>query len=325
MSDSTTILNESEARDARATLAEIDRALSSEQVFEPIIAGLPVQVISGYRRALTSKRADLRKLLDAYEAAKAGDHTELRRRAGNDPGLALIVARIALGFSQKELGRRLGLKEQQIQRYEAERYRTISLSNYRRISHVLGVRWDIQLSSPGSNWLGSGWEMASEITGAEIKKIASHARQHNWFNGETNDLAGEESHSYLLRYISDHILNYGSPTLLRTGMNIEDHSSDLLLIAWKARVTRLAEQIIATRKITYQGLGIAWLRDLVQLSAKEDGPCQAQEFLLSQGIVLVAEPQIPGLKLDGAAFLIGGIPVIGMTLRRDTLDNSGSR
>jgi HTH-type transcriptional regulator/antitoxin HigA len=52
-----------------------------------------------------------------------------------------------------------------------------------------------------------------------------------------------------------------------------------------------------------------------------DGPKRAQDMLLEHGIVLVAEPQITGLAIDGAAFLIGEIPVIGMTLRRDALDN----
>jgi HTH-type transcriptional regulator/antitoxin HigA len=37
--------------------------------------------------------------------------------------------------------------------------------------------------------------------------------------------------------------------------------------------------------------------------------------------VLIAEPQIPGMKVDGAAFLLEGVPIIGMTLRRDTVDN----
>src|SRR3712207_7928856 len=35
---------------------------------------------------------------------------------------------------------RLGLKEQQIQRYEADRYSQISLKNYERIASLLGVR-----------------------------------------------------------------------------------------------------------------------------------------------------------------------------------------
>jgi HTH-type transcriptional regulator/antitoxin HigA len=319
--NSAAILNEREARDAKATLAEIGRALSSELVLESIVAGLPPEVVNGYRRALASQRADLQAHLNAYEAAKGGDYSELKRFAGNDPGVALIVARIARGYSQKDLARRLGLKEQQVQRYEVDRYRSISLSNYRRIAHVLGVRWDVKLSDGATPRLGSGWDFAADVTATDVKKVIKHAKEHNWFKDNASELAGEESHNYLQRYISDHILNYGSPTLLRTGLNIEHSVDDLLLIAWKSRVTRLAEPIIANRKIEYSGLGITWLCELVRLSTHEDGPARARDFLLNHGIVLVIEPQITGLKLDGAAFLVGNTPVVGMTLRRDAIDN----
>ncbi|MCV2446994.1 hypothetical protein [Paracoccus sp. DMF] len=43
---------------------------------------------------------------------------DLQRRAGNDPGLTLVGARIARGLAEKELARKLGLKEQQIHRDE---------------------------------------------------------------------------------------------------------------------------------------------------------------------------------------------------------------
>ena len=48
---------------------------------------------------------------------------------------------------------------------------------------------------------------------------------------------------------------------------------------------------------------------------------QARQALASHGISLVVEPQIPGLKIDGAAFIVDGKPVIGMTIRTDTIDN----
>jgi HTH-type transcriptional regulator/antitoxin HigA len=321
MIDSAAILNEREARDAKATVVEIDRALSSEHVFDAIVVGLPPEVVGRYRHALASQKADLEAQLDAYEAAKGGDYSQLKRRAGDDPGVALIVARITRRYSQKELARRLGLKEQQIQRYEADRYRSISLSNYRRIAHVLGVRWEMKLSDGTMPPLGSGWEVSTDISVSAVKKVVKHAKENNWFEDNLAGLEGEESHNYLQRYISDHILNYGSPTLLRTGMNVSHRFDDILLLAWKARVTRVAEQIIHNKKVEYRGLSITWLRDLVNLSMYDDGPARARDLLTTQGIILVVEPPISGLNLDGAAFLVGNTPVIGMTLRRDTIDN----
>jgi transcriptional regulator with XRE-family HTH domain/Zn-dependent peptidase ImmA (M78 family) len=52
----------------------------------------------------------------------------------------LIKARIAGGLSQRALAERLGLKEQQIQRYEAERYASASYQRLREIADALGVR-----------------------------------------------------------------------------------------------------------------------------------------------------------------------------------------
>jgi len=66
----------------------------------------------------------------------------------------------------------------------------------------------------------------------------------------------------------------------------------------------VAEKIITTTNwMEYRPLDISWLLDLVKMSESDDGPVRARDFLLSKGIVLVAEPQIPGMKVDGAAFL----------------------
>lgn len=311
------ILNEREARDARAIASELDRLLSSEQAFEPIIAGLPPQVVNGFRKAIKAEKIEIEALVTAYEAAKVGNFDDLKRRAKNDPGLSLIVARIARKLTQKELARKLGLKEQQIQRYEADRYSSISLANFKRIASLLGVEWEIKLSG----WFGGGWNIARDVSAAEVWKILKHARANGWFDEDAAAVADDESVNYLQRYVSDHILRYGSPSLLRTGLNVQDHSEDFLLLAWKARVTRRAEQIITAHNVSYRPLDITWLLELVGLSRYSDGPARARDLLLSKGIVLVAEPQIPGMKVDGAAFLLEGVPVIGLTLRRDTLDS----
>lgn len=312
------ILNEREARDARVTAAQLNTLLSSEWAFEPIVAGLPPEVVDGFRKAVRAEKRELEALVAAYEAAKAGDFEDLKRRAGNDPGLTLVVARIARGLTQKELARKLGLKEQQIQRYEADRYGSISLTNFRRIARFLGVNWDMGLSG----LFGGGWNIARDVSAAEVKKVLKHARANGWFGDDDPAvLADEQSVNYLQRYVSDHILKYGSPSLLRTGLNVEGHFEDVLLLAWKARVTRRAEQIIAARSVSYRPLDITWLLELARLSQYDDGPVRARDLLLSKGIVLVAEPQIPGMKVDGAAFRLEGVPVIGLTLRRDTVDN----
>src|SRR5207244_3663690 len=53
--------------------------------------------------------------------------------------MALIQARIAAGLSQEQLAEHLGLKSQQIQRYEATEYRAASLGRVLEVARVLRV------------------------------------------------------------------------------------------------------------------------------------------------------------------------------------------
>ena len=54
----------------------------------------------------------------------------------------LIKARIAQGLSQKDLADRIGLKEQQIHRYEATDYTSASLARIKDVIRALGVEMD---------------------------------------------------------------------------------------------------------------------------------------------------------------------------------------
>ncbi|MCY4411881.1 MAG: hypothetical protein OXC27_15610 [Caldilineaceae bacterium] len=57
------------------------------------------------------------------------------------PGL-LISARIARGISQRGLPDRLGLREHQIQRYEASDYASASFAGIKRVVSALGMELD---------------------------------------------------------------------------------------------------------------------------------------------------------------------------------------
>ena len=65
-----------------------------------------------------------------------------------------------------------------------------------------------------------------------------------------------------------------------------------------------------------------FLKQVARLSASEEGPRRAQEFLAQHGIPLVTERHLPRTHLDGAALRLGdGRPVIGLTLRYDRIDS----
>ena len=52
---------------------------------------------------------------------------------------ALIEARIAAGLTQKALGERLGVKEQQIQRWEANLYSGVGVERLQEVADALGM------------------------------------------------------------------------------------------------------------------------------------------------------------------------------------------
>lgn len=320
MSSPTLIFTDRQARDLEAEIERVSQALSSEQTLKSIIDGLPELAIEGVRRTLRTETRELSKKLEAYRQIQGGNAEPMKEQAGSDLGELLIVARLAQNWRQKDLARKLGLQEQAIQRWESDRYRNINLANYMKVAKALSVDFSAQFrSSEVSQWLAP-----PDLKHAEVQKVLKHARAHRWFDGQDSDEEDsdeENSQKRLIRYVTEHIGRYGTPSLLRTGINIKDHSEDWVLLSWKAHVTRRAESIIKRERLSYRPLDVSWLKQLVNLSARDDGPLQAQALLKEHGIVLIVERNIPGMEVDGAAFLVESIPVIGLTLRRDALDN----
>jgi ribosome-binding protein aMBF1 (putative translation factor) len=102
--------------------------------------------------ALRSQLSDLQKDLEEYEALRSGKRKVLELHSFEDLPRALIQARIASGMSQEDLAQRLGLKAQQIQRYEATDYVAASLARVSEIAKAVGlqVREDVLL--PGGEF-----------------------------------------------------------------------------------------------------------------------------------------------------------------------------
>ncbi|SCU73991.1 conserved hypothetical protein [Cupriavidus necator] len=310
------ITNDRNAREVSGLIDEISHATSSEQTLAAVVDGLSPDVVDSIRRALVTERQELSSMLSAYQEAKRGNLEPLKQRASGDLGDMLIVARIAKGWSQKELARQIGLREQAVQRYEAERYRSISLAGFFRVAKALGLTIAADVQSPADTpWLSLP---SLDISAVEAQKVLKHARENGWLEDGGTD---ESALSQLKRYISEHVGTHGKPSLFRTGLTVENYADDWSLLCWKAQVTRQAKSLIDAHKIKYRPLDVSWLKELPKLSTQADGPLRAKEFLLHHGIVLLAERNVPGMKVDGAAFLVEDIPVIGLTLRRDALDN----
>jgi ribosome-binding protein aMBF1 (putative translation factor) len=131
------IKNERQYRITRAQAAKLEAALESFSAQSAGDRKTHPRLIKAQADALRSQLESLRGELRKYEHMKAGEIPP--------PDLSyiavvpqdLIHARIASGLSQKELAERLGMPEQQIQRYEATEYESVSLARIMEIAKAL--------------------------------------------------------------------------------------------------------------------------------------------------------------------------------------------
>lgn len=132
------IKNERQYRITRAQAERFERSLEvllqgneDDQDLHPLIA-------KAREDAIRSQLSDLRSELQEYEALKAGKFELDQLELVSGIPTMLIKARIARGMSQRDLAERIGLKEQQIQRYEATDYASVSFSRIKDIVRGLG-------------------------------------------------------------------------------------------------------------------------------------------------------------------------------------------
>lgn len=134
-------------RQYQITKAEADKFASALQQAEaraypdPLLAQLE-------RDALRSQFEELRDELAEYDRLRSGVVREIVVETLDQLPQALVKARIAAGLSQKDLADRLGLKEQQIQRYEATDYSTAGLARISEVVKALGSVIQTKITIP---------------------------------------------------------------------------------------------------------------------------------------------------------------------------------
>jgi len=97
-------------------------------------------LLKAEEEAIRAQLLELRADIEEYEALRSGKLAAFEVQSFDELPNALIKARIALGWTQKDLAERLGLKEQQIQRYEATDYASASLTRLKEVIQALGMR-----------------------------------------------------------------------------------------------------------------------------------------------------------------------------------------
>jgi len=136
------IRDERQYRIARAQAARFPEALCRRENDAADRSERHPRLLSVQREALQSQLSDRVAEIQECEALKAGDFVFGQMKGIAELPRQLIRARIARGLSQRELADRLGLKERQIQRYEASDYASASFGRIRAVVSALGIERD---------------------------------------------------------------------------------------------------------------------------------------------------------------------------------------
>lgn len=308
------IANERQYKISRQQLARLRRSFGQPGADE---SAEPQTLVHAEMNALSSQIESISAEIADYEALRSGATI-----IPLDVGLSelphqLIRARIARGLSQRDLADRLGLKEQQIQRYESQEYASASLRRLGQIAKALGLRVAGATDSPPVAAEGPIEQAALDWTGFPVKEMY----RRGWFQGFSGSLsealrgAEELVHDFIESSLGEPLV-----AMYRRKVRAGGSHDSYALLAWQCRVLSVAAKQDVSRYRAGR-MDAKWFDTLVKSSRQSDGPIRARDQLADVGIALVVEPHLAGTYLDGAALLARSQPVIGMTLRYDRLDH----
>ena len=270
--------------------------------------------------ALRSEYENLSIQLHEYETLKSGTIETLKASSLKELPYILIRARIAKGFSQRQLADAIGLKEQQVQRYEADEYATANLLRLAEVANALGLNISevAEFRATPQRPLDAD---KSDFSWDQFPVKEMYRR--NWFEGYSGSLEeavdnAEELVEGFVKSSLDSPVEAFARQRVRAGGVVNRYA----LFAWQCRIIALADKCKLKNKYKQRMITKEWLTKLVQFSSENDWDKKVVNYLQDFGIRLVIESHLSNTYLDGAAFLLSdGSPVIGMTLRYDRLDN----
>ena len=170
------IKNEKQYKTAKSQLNKLKTALDASinttiemprEIYEAMIAGIQSQI----------EEVELK--IAEYEALSKT--RMLTIESIKDIGQYLIKARVARGYTQKELAEIIGKKPQQIQKYEATEYISASLEKLYEIAKALGVESIDALVPLGVDGICADmkdWSISN--IGTTIKNIKSKSKWANY-------------------------------------------------------------------------------------------------------------------------------------------------
>lgn len=314
------ITNERQYRITSAQLEKLKTAIDTFEIKAATERTKSKILAKAELEALRSEYENLSMQLLEYETLKSGTVEILKASNLEEVPSILIRARIAKGFSQRQLAEAIGLKEQQIQRYEAEEYSSANLQRLAEVANALGLH---------ISEVAEFRAISQKPLDADKDDLAwdqfpvKEMYRRNWFEGFSGSLGeavanAEELVKEFVKGSLDKPVQAAARQRVRSGGIVNRYA----LIAWQCRVIALAKKRSLENKYKQKPITEEWLINLAHLSCVDDWKKRVIEYLQDAGIRLVIEFHLSNTYLDGAAFLLSdGSPVIGMTLRYDRLDN----
>ena len=126
-------ITKTQAKKFEQALANFAHVKERDKITHPLL-------LKAQEDALDSQLKDLKAEILEYENLTRGKLQKFEIESIDELPRTLIAARIALGLGQRDLAERLGLKEQQIQRYEATDYASASLSRVIEVVNALNLK-----------------------------------------------------------------------------------------------------------------------------------------------------------------------------------------
>jgi HTH-type transcriptional regulator/antitoxin HigA len=259
-------------------------------------------------KADTAKLELLTVLLESYENSKYPVEAP-------DPIDAILFRMQEKGLKQADLIPYFGTSSRVSEILRRKRPLTVQM--IRALALGLGISAEtlVGLSMPDSPTKAAGVDW-SKFPIQEMTK-------RGWLKQITSKTT-EAVESVVKEFIADAGLQYGAASFRRSlHGEAQSPTTKYALYAWLAKVIQTAREKRKTLgKFEEGAFSTDFLRELAQLSWSDHGPVLAVEYLEKHGIAVVFEPHLKGTQLDGAALRdAGGMPIIGLTLRHDRLDN----
>lgn len=128
------------SRQLALTKSKVEEFNAAIHAIEEGISDIHPLLVQAQKNALLFQRNDLLSEIDEYEQLLSGEFAVFDVDNITDLPKALIRSRIYLGLTQKDLAEKLGMKEQQIQRYENTEYSSASFSTIVSIIGALDLK-----------------------------------------------------------------------------------------------------------------------------------------------------------------------------------------